>query len=195
MRLFVALEVPEAVRAEAGRRVETVKGSLPPARWVELDKVHLTLIFLGATDDALVPGLSAALARACAPFRPFSLALAGGGTFPPRRPARVAWIGLEAPPDLQRLQAAAQAAVVSSVPSFQPEDRPYHPHVTVARCPAPWPRSAAEAFSAALAGPPPGIGEPFLVDEVVLFESQLGRGGARYRAVERLPLAGSGGAA
>jgi len=192
LRLFVALEVPESVRAEAGRRVEAVKGSLPPARWVDLDKVHLTLIFLGATDDALVPGLAAALARACSPFQPFSLALADGGTFPPRRPARVAWIGLEAPPDLQRLQAAAQAAVVSSVPSFEAEDRPYHPHVTVARCPAPWPRPAAEAFSAALAGP---VGDSFPVDEVVLFESQLRRGGALYRVVERLPLAGSGGAA
>ncbi len=204
MRLFVALEIPAEVRSAARQRVDAVKARLPAARWVDLDHSHLTLVFLGATEDGLVPGLSAALARACAPFRPFSLALVDGGTFPPRRPARVAWIGLaalselsrrEAPPELSRLQAAVQAAVVSAAPSFEAEDRPYNPHVTVARCPDPWPRPAAEAFAAALAGPTPETAEPFQVDEVVLFESQLGRGGARYRAVERFPLAGSGGAA
>ena len=187
MRLFVALDVPEAVREEARRRVAMVQGRLPPARWVDLAKVHLTLVFLGATDDALVPGLAAALARAAAPFGPLPLALAGGGTFPPRRPARVAWIGVQAPPELARLQAAAQGAAAAAVRTFEAEDRPYSPHVTVARCPEPWPRAAADTFAAALAGP---VGEPFAVDEAVLFESQLGRGGARYRAVERFPLAG-----
>lgn len=192
MRLFVALDIPEPVREEARRRVSAVKGRLPAARWVDLDNVHLTLVFLGATDDALVPGLAVALAGACAPFHPFSLALAGGGTFPPRRPARVAWIGVTAPPELARLQAAAQGAAAAAVSTFQPEDRPYHPHVTVARCPDPWPRAAAESFAESLSG---SVGEPFPVDEAVLFESQLGRGGARYRAVARFPLAGNAGGA
>jgi 2'-5' RNA ligase len=187
VRLFVALEIPAAVREEARRRVASVQDRLPPARWVDLEKVHLTLVFLGATEDALVPGLGAALARAAAPCRPFSLALAGGGTFPPRRPARVAWIGVQAPAELARLQAAAEDAAAAAVRTFQPEDRPYSPHVTVARCPDAWPRAAADTFAAALAGP---VGEPFEAGEVVLFESQLGRGGARYRAVERCPLAG-----
>jgi 2'-5' RNA ligase len=192
MRLFVALEVPEGPRQEAERRVREARRALPPARWVDLASLHLTLLFLGAVADERVDGLAAELARACALRRPFSLRLAGGGTFPPRRPARVAWMGVEpgaAAPELAALQAgvaaAADAALAGS--GYEPEDRTYHPHVTLARCPVPWPRSAAERFAAVVQGP---VGEPFEVARAVLVESRLGRGGARYREAASLPFAG-----
>lgn len=195
MRLFVALEVPEGPRQEAERRVREARRTLPSARWVDLGNLHLTLLFLGAVADERVPGLAAALLRACAPRRPFALRLAGGGTFPPRRPARVAWLGVDAVgtagQELAALQAdvalAADAALRGS--GYEPEDRPYYPHVTLARCPSPWPRSAAERFAASFAGP---IGEPFTVERAVLVESRLGRGGPRYREEASLPFGGEG---
>ena len=194
MRLFVALEIPEGPRREAEGRVRQVRRALPPARWVDLANVHLTLVFLGAVDEARVAGLAAELARACAPRRPLTLRLAGGGTFPPRRPARVAWMGVDAgaaAPELAALQAGVAAAAATLLgAAYRPEDRPYHPHVTLARCPEPWPRSAAESFAAAFAGP---IGEPFAAARAVLVESRLGTGGARYREAASLPFAGAGG--
>jgi 2'-5' RNA ligase len=188
MRLFVAIEVPEGPREEIRRRLQAVRGQLPPARWVDPEAIHLTLIFLGAIDEAALPALSAALAGAAAAHPPFSLALVGGGTFPPRRPARVAWIGVEAGPTLAALQADVSAAAVRAV-GYEPESRPYHPHLTLARCPENWPRPAIETFAAAFSGP---VGEPFQVSRVALFESQLGKGGARYRVVEGFPLAAAG---
>lgn len=193
MRLFVALEVPEGPRREAARRVEAARGALPPAHWVDLATLHLTLVFLGEVDGAHgsgPSGLAAGLARACAPHRPVELRLAGGGTFPPRRPARVAWMGIEAGRELAALQAdvarAAGAALAGS--GYEPETRPYHPHVTLARCADPWPPAAAEAFAAAFAGP---IGEPFAAARALLVESRLGAGGARHREAASFPLQGA----
>ena len=95
MRLFVALEVPEPPRREVRRRVDAVRDRLPRGRWVDLDDLHLTLLFLGETAEGDVPALTAGLREAFARCPPLDLRLANGGTFPPGRPARVAWVGVE----------------------------------------------------------------------------------------------------
>jgi 2'-5' RNA ligase len=184
LRLFVAFEVPAGVRREVARRVEAARRDLPTGRWVDAEKLHLTLLFLGETPEAEVPALAERLAPVFARRPPLPLRLAGGGTFPPRRPARVAWVGVEAPPELLPLQADVTGAAVAAL-GFTPEERPYHPHITLARCPSPWPRPAIERFTAAFAGP---IGEPFTAGEGVLFESRLSPKGARYTPVATFPL-------
>lgn len=190
MRLFVALEIPHAVRREVGRRMARLRDRLPRARWVDSEILHLTLLFFGQVDAEGVPGLAAALRGAFAKHPPLELRLEGGGTFPPRRPARVAWVGMETPADLVALQADATAAAVESI-GFAPEDRPFHPHVTLARCEPFWPREAAEKFAA---GFPGAVGPPWVADHGVLFESKLSPKGPRYRPVELLPLARFGSA-
>ena len=70
-------------------------------------------------------------------------------------------------------------------------ERPFQPHVTLARCPSPWPRGAAEKFAAAFPGE---IGPPFVADRGVLVESRLSPRGPRYRHVAELPLAAASGA-
>jgi 2'-5' RNA ligase len=186
MRLFVALEIPEAVRRELSRRVAALRDRLPRARWVDLEMVHLTLLFLGEVPEDRVPALSAKLREAFAKHAPMTLRLSGGGTFPPKRPARVAWIGMEAPEELAAVQADAVAAAVEAV-GFEPEERPFKPHVTLARCEPNWPRDAAEKFASAFPGE---IGPPFLVDRGVLMSSKLSPKGARHSLVEALPLEG-----
>lgn len=186
MRLFVAVEVPEPPRRDLRRRVDGVRDRLPRARWVEFDNVHLTLLFLGETAEADVPALSAKLREAFARCPPLELRLSSGGTFPPNRPARVAWVGIEAPDELETLQADITRAAVEAF-GFEPEDRPFHPHVTVARCPDPWRRDAIDKLKTALTGP---IGPPFVAHEGILFESKLSPKGARYRTVDVFPMAG-----
>jgi 2'-5' RNA ligase len=189
MRLFVALEIPEAVRRELARRVAGLRERLPRARWVDPEMVHLTLLFLGETPADRVPALSAKLREAFAKHPPMTLRLSGGGTFPPKRPARVAWVGMEAPDELAAVQADAVAAAVGSV-GFEPETRPFKSHVTLARCEPNWPRDAAEKFAAAFPG---DVGPPFRVDRGVLMESKLSPRGARYTVVEAFPLEGEEG--
>jgi 2'-5' RNA ligase len=189
VRLFVALEVPDPPRRDVRRRVDGVRDRLPRARWVDPDNVHLTLLFMGETAEADVPALAAELREAFARCPPLELRLVGGGTFPPGRPARVAWVGVEAPGELAALQADITRAAVEAL-GFQPEERPWRAHVTLARCPSPWRRESIEKFTSAFTGP---IGQPFVADHGVLFESRLSPKGARYRAVEVFPMQGSGG--
>jgi 2'-5' RNA ligase len=191
MRLFLAIEIPQAVRREVARRIAGLRDRLPRARWVDPEILHLTLLFFGQVGEPDVPALATALRGAFAKHPPLELRLAGGGTFPPRRPARVAWVGMEAmestetADDLTALQADATAAAVESI-GFEPEDRPFHPHVTLARCEPFWPRDAAEKFAAAFPG---AVGQPWTADHGVLFESKLSPKGPRYRPVELLPFA------
>lgn len=189
MRLFVALEVPEPQRLEVTRRRRVLEGALPPASWVRQENLHLTLVFLGEVNDRERSRLDQVLPEAFAAFPPQPLALAGGGTFPPSRPARVAWVGLEHGPRLpamrERVRALAQEAAARPL-----DDRPFHPHLTVARCRRPWGRSAAESFAAGFAGP---VGEPFVAAEGLLLASRLGPGGPRYRVEGRFALTGSAG--
>jgi 2'-5' RNA ligase len=84
------------------------------------------------------------------------------------------------------VQAGAVAAAVEAV-GFEPEERPFRPHVTLARCDPNWPRGAAEKFASAFPGE---IGPPFTVDRGVLMESRLSPRGARYAVVEGLPMEG-----
>ena len=188
MRLFVALEIPEPVRREVARRMAGLRDRLPRAKWVDPENIHLTLLFLGETPEDRIPILSAKLRDAFAKHPPLSVRLSGGGTFPPKRPARVAWIGLEAPEELAEVQSDAVAAAVEAV-GFEPEERPFRPHVTLARCEPNWPRDAVDKFVATFPGE---IGPPFTVDRGVLMQSKLSPRGAKYSVVEAFPMEAEG---
>lgn len=196
-RLFVAIEIPEAVQREVGRRIESLRESLSAGgktRWVDPRGLHLTLLFLGDIAADLVPWLGQELAKACAPSPTFSLALQGAGTFPPARPARVAWVGVSTPPELIALRNAFHEMAEETV-GHPSEEGPFVPHLTVARCRDPWQRPAIATFTNAFSG---AIGEPFPVVEAVLVRTHLGevvsRGdgtagrGSRHEVLLRMPL-------
>jgi len=184
VRLFVALDLPAALAREVGRRAAAARRELPRARWVKPEALHLTLAFLGETDAADLPVLHRSLRPAFAGVKPFDLRLEDAGTFPPRRPARVAWVGVEAPPALADLAQGVQQALAQAV-DFTPDRRDFHAHLTVARCKQPWRRREVERFRRHFQGP---VGDPFEITEGVLYESVLRPDGARYQALERYPL-------
>lgn len=188
-RLFLAFDLPRAHREEIRNRSATVKKELPAARWVPAENLHLTLAFLGdvPTDriDELIGALRPAFARTPAEEPFLELAAAGGGTFPPNRPARVAWVGIEGPPELTAVQRRVERAAMRAL-DREPRRKPFHPHVTVARPRRPWNRRATERFAAAFEG---RLGEPFVVERGVLYRSQLKPGGSVYAALQRFPLA------
>lgn len=191
MRLFVALEILAAIRQQVAEWRRERIPELPKARWVREENLHLTLIFLGELAPECLEALSRALRAACAGALPVSLGVRGGGTFPPRREARVAWLGIEgivatARTDLGELVSLLAQAAADAV-GFVPEKRPYHPHLTLARPVEPWPVEVAERFQIAAQQ---NFGEPFKVDSAVLMASELGSGGTRYRVVERFGLGG-----
>jgi 2'-5' RNA ligase len=185
MRLFLALELPPEVQEALVDRIEALRPRLPGSRWVRRDQLHLTLVFLGETEETLLPRLAERLAPVFERYSPLTLRVEGGGTFPPRRPARVAWAGVVSPPELSDLQGEVARAASAAV-GGELEGRPFHAHVTLARCRRPWPRRVVERFAEGVDGP---FGPPFTVREGTLFESRLDPGGARYMKLAAFPLA------
>ncbi len=197
LRLFVAIEIPSEIRRELDRRIvrlrasgatRSVRTTLPKARWLKPEAMHLTLVFLGDTAPELLPDLNRELRGAFAAGEPMELTLAEVGAFPPRGRKRVLWAGVEAAGDLGGLQARVAEAVERSA-GIEVDRRPYHPHLTLGRCKPPWPPAAAERLAAAFGDEPAGV---FTADRGSLIASELHRSGARYRTLESYPL-GDGG--
>ncbi len=187
MRLFVALEIPNEIRRLLDEGSRALRRELPKARWVGTDLMHLTLVFLGETDQALLSALHRELNTAFAGFSSFEMTVTGAGAFPPRGRSRVLWAGIDSTIGLDAVEGAAAKAIERAgvVLKERRSKRPYHPHVTLARCKTPWPRWATEKLQADFGD---AHSRPFHVDHGTLIESELGRSGPRYTAVGTYPL-------
>ncbi len=183
MRLFIAVELPDAPREEIVRRVTRLVPDFPPARWARGAGLHVTLAFLGEVEAERARPLVAAIERAVASLASFPAHTAGGGAFPPRGRARVLWLGLEPEQPLRQLAAAARAAVGDC--GLACDDKPFRAHLTLARCRPPWTRSERERAVEEVAAWP-ALG--FEIDRVVLVESQLEASGARHTRLAEASL-------
>lgn len=169
MRLFVAVDLPETVKDQLG----TLPAPIPTARWVKRQQMHLTLFFLGETDR--LQGVKDALSHIVA--QPFELTLTGVGRFPkrPKQPPRVLWIGIDPEPALNQLHTKVTAALAGI--GFQPEDRSFSPHITLARLKTRERLPEVDAFLSTHAALQVPAGR---ITEFVLFSSVLSPEGARY---------------
>jgi RNA 2',3'-cyclic 3'-phosphodiesterase len=176
LRLFVALELPEAVRSALVAFRDT---AADPAVWrpVAPDALHLTLAFLGRRPADDVATISDVLDEAAGPAP--RLALAGAVLLPPRR-SRVLCAEL-ADPDgtLGELQARVSEGLAAAG-VYVPEKRPFRAHATVARL-----RPRERAPRTVSAAPEP---LEFRGEALTLFVSRLHPHGARYEALVRVPL-------
>lgn len=188
MRLFLAIDPPTDVKQGLAEHSAGVRASLPKARWVRVETLHLTLAFLGEVPAELVPKIDEAMGPVFHACSPMTARIGAGGAFPPRGRARVLWAHFEAGGDLESLHRDAELALatldVDGESLYEPEPRRFHPHVTLARCRRPWPRKVAERWMES-------FGDPDLTFELregTLFESHLTPTGARYRAVSKYPF-------
>lgn len=179
MRLFVAVDIPEALRdAIESEVVEPLRDCVPGARWTQPEGRHLTLKFLGRVEDDRVDGIAEALRRAAAFHEPFDASFAEIGGFPNLGRPRVLWIGVEQGGEqLSNLAGTVEAELEAL--GFEAEGRAFRGHLTLARFARPK-RIDVPEIELRL--------DPFPVGEIVLFESRLHPKGARYSALERFPL-------
>jgi 2'-5' RNA ligase len=184
VRLFVALNLPDATRARLWQAAEPLRITDLPVRWTAQEALHVTVKFLGEVAEQKLEMVQHALAEAAAPAAPFALPLAQLGAFPNLRRARVVWTGADGGATLSRLFENVERALAPL--GFAREDRPYHPHVTLGRVRA--------GATAAQLAPLAGFAERFDFAESVtvrtldLMRSHLGRAGARYECIAALPL-------
>jgi 2'-5' RNA ligase len=179
-RLFVALDLPEAVRV----RLEGLQGGVQGARWQTAEQMHLTLRFIGEVDGISFREICDALGRIEA--EAFDLTLEGVGHFPPRGQARVLWAGVGPSDALVRLRERVEATIVNQ--GFEPEGRNFAPHVTLARFKSRTPVRRLQEFLLHHALFSAG---PFPIGSFQLFSSHLGSTGAHYVVEASYPLVGA----
>ncbi len=177
-RLFVALGLSDdtrhALAAYLTDHLDPLPGSVvPPQNW------HLTLRFLGdvAPDryDRLLFELSEADLG-----EPFAMSYGGLGAFPKPGKATVLWLGVDrGEAAVTELAAAVERATVAA--GFPPEDRPFRPHLTLARI-----RPPRDVWRWLEAEPVPPLG--VAVGAVGVYQSHLGDGSARYELLDEIPL-------
>lgn len=185
-RLFVALDLPEPVRLSLidwrapllAREPELLRAVTPVA-------LHATLCFLGQQPVTAFEALGEAVVRCAGAADVRALSL-GEPLWLPRRAPRVLAVAIgDRDGELARLQAALSAGL-SDGGWYEPEERPYLPHVTVARVRARGHERAARALGRE---PLPGV-PPLAFDgaAVSLYRSWLGGAGARYEPLARVEL-------
>jgi RNA 2',3'-cyclic 3'-phosphodiesterase len=182
VRLFIAIEIPGEIRNALAVFVKELRRTAPQAKWVRAENLHVTLKFLGETEPAKLPAIQSALGSIRS-AQPVTLDFRGLGFFPNVRRPRVFWAGMEASANLKAL---AEGIDHSMHPlGFPLEERPFTPHLTLARFNLPGlPPNLA---SAAAQHSCRGFGS-FTTREFHLIESKLKSTGAEYTTVQSFPF-------
>lgn len=181
-RLFIAVELPAAVGPILDEAFAAWRARFPRVRWVEAERRHVTLTFLGPTEPSRIDGIRHEIGEVAAAAAPIDVALGPMGAFPSLDRARVLWVGAQ--DGASRLASLATKLDARLAPFVPADDRPFVPHVTVGRSDRPLHLPRAYAAT-------PLEGAAFTAAEVVLFRSHVGSSAVpRYEPIVRAPLRG-----
>jgi 2'-5' RNA ligase len=183
MRLFIAINFPEEIKRGLGAFIRNLSQTPSDLRWVRDENLHLTLQFLGNVPEDQVSAVNSAMQNSVNGIGPFELVLEGTGVFPSVQRPRVLWVGISgdtAP--LFKLQRQVQREM--KLLGFEPENRKFSPHLTLARARSPYgftevmkkAQETGKAFG------------PAKINSVDLMLSELRNNGARYFVLSRAPL-------
>lgn len=182
MRLFAALPIPDPARSAIIAYLDGLRRTDWPVRWIKPEGIHLTLKFYGEVVPERLDVIEEALRFAVVGTGPIPLRITELGAFPTASRPRVLWIGVDAPPALELLQDRLERG--GEEIGFPPEGVPFQPHVTLGRV-----REGHRLPPGGLnAYPAPADTAPFLVDQLVLYESVLTSDGPRYHSKLALAL-------
>jgi 2'-5' RNA ligase len=133
IRSFIAVLLPDEVKqALAGLQERLRSGGRVPARWVDPGNIHLTLKFLGNISPGMVGRITSAIESAAREVKPLRIRVEGIGAFPNTNRVNIVWVGLTG--DIERLALLQKRIDARLSPlGFRPENRPFTPHLTIAR--------------------------------------------------------------
>jgi len=187
-RVFCAVEIPEEVSRLMAEHMKKLKARFPtvPASWSREGKFHLTLKFLGNVLRNRVEDVSRAASLTTDCVAPIPIKVGGTGTFPKHGPPRVLWIGIDDwQGKLTKLQRDLEGACAPL--GFPGEERPFHPHLTIARLRKPQGAKELGWAHRDMEFEPVEITVP----ELIVLRSELGSDGSKYNAISRHQLKGN----
>lgn len=186
MRVFVALPVPQDMRAALIEWSRHRKRELSFQKWVHPSDYHITLKFLGNTAPAVIERLHGDLMRIAVATDPLRFALHHFGTFGESSSPRVLWAAVNGDVEpLRRLQRQVEEACRAY--GFEPENRPYRPHITLARRYRGVQPFRPDGLSSE-SGTPVSDDSVQSVDSMVLYQTHMNRE-PMYEAIGRFPFA------
>lgn len=176
LRLFTGLRLPP----ELCRQLNLLPGGIIGAKWTRTEDYHITLTFIGEVDEVIAEDIDEALAGIRMPR--FDLSLKGTGVFSRGAQSSHLWAGVASCDALRRLQEKSDHALEKL--RLPIEKLKYTPHVTLARL-----KHAGEPEVAGFIQQHSLFtSAPFAVDEFILYQSHLGKGGASYEELRAYPL-------
>ena len=187
MRAFIAIALPDAVRASLAALQQALARSRADVKWVEPEHLHVTMKFLGEITEEQRWAVEAMLQQITRAIQPFPLALRELGAFPSMRSPRVVWVGIEEGKEpLMRLAEGIEREGAAA--ALQKEERPFAAHVTLGRVRSPRSHQALVKALSDTDWPPPS---PWSADHVTLYQSILSSSGPTYSVLADIPFAGS----
>jgi RNA 2',3'-cyclic 3'-phosphodiesterase len=185
-RIFLALDVGPAVRTAATTMQRTLAATGVAVKWVDPATMHLTLVYLGDIDDRDLAEVCKLAKHAVAKLPEFKVAVGGLGAFPtPRRP-KILWADITAGREEIANLFLALEVPLSAAGLYRKEDRPYTPHLTLGRVTD----DAADALATEIPRLAAWSAGSFPVEEVLVLQSEIRRGGPEYSVVGRVNLGG-----
>jgi 2'-5' RNA ligase len=178
-RTFVAVPLQTNLKDRIAAWMKEKQTHVSFQKWTHREDLHITLHYLGNTSPAQLDQIKQALTEICTQQLKFHLALKGFGTFGVAEQPRILWIGIDGNQQLQQLQKKVTDGL--DPVGFPAENRPYRPHITIAR------KYTNNDFKAKDLAPLGSIAESFVVDRIALYESVKGKEPV-YRLMEQFLL-------
>jgi 2'-5' RNA ligase len=168
------MDLSDAVRAEISKFCGELRKTIPAARWVRPEGMHVTLKFIGEVGEEKLQTIRTALTNIHSDS-PVEMTVQGVGFFPNERRPRVFWAGISHSPNLGGIAADIESRLETL--GIAKETREFKPHLTLARLDDS--RGIQELLSAIRQEGEIKFGE-IHANEFNLYQSELSRGGAKY---------------
>lgn len=181
LRVFLAVELSLDLCRKVGELQHQLRSIMPNVNWVRPESIHLTLKFLGNVDTGMVEQVLTALEPIRQSQPPFTLEIQGLGVFPHLRRPRILWIGCTGDiPALVNLVSGIEGML--NPLGFPPEEKPYYPHLTLARIKQDNSQVGGVLTHSGLLEQPQYLGI-LPIARITLFRSDVSQFGAEYTAL------------
>ncbi len=136
MRIFIAIDTPEEIKRNISALQSELKATGADVKWEISNKFHITLKFLGETNEIIIPELILSIEKIADTFPPFRLKYKNIGSFPNRRNPKIIWVGCENSDGiLEKIKNTIDSKLIEF--GFETENRKFHPHITLGRVKSP----------------------------------------------------------
>lgn len=183
VRAFIAINLPADLKDSLESKLLHLKKISSGAKWVRKENLHITLKFLGTTEEAQIAAITDVLQEVSLKYKSFEIAYEETGGFPNIRRPKVIWIGIRDKSALIEIGSEIEEKLEKL--GFPKESRKFSPHLTVARVKEAKNYSSLEKKLKELEKIEFGT---MTANSIALMKSDLEQSGAKYSIIEEFRL-------